>query len=590
MAKASPLHLIEQHVEKGVLAVSGLIFLFVLAHWGLSSPRRIEIVAGPGGPARTVSPTEVDAELRQAAAEIRRLHMQAEPEPVQYGNLAERVRSYRNPSLENYYPGISLSLPRRWAELPMMDERETSVDLESLVQELAAPNPPQINVNRVLPQKSDPRETWVAHVAAVYPWGQVVDRWQQLLRGTRIQPRIVVLGVEAEVQQRRPDGQWSQPRTVQGVVFTQQDGSGATGASQEAPRYDGTNARQVREAIDTYFRSRMARVMEPEYWPIYHSPARQWIDWRVNLPETSVSRLAEQDDAETDGGATDSRFGDLQRERFSDDLRRERFADYERPMMDGSSDDLPRPTPVPPLSTQIDNGSVLVWLHEENLQSNRFYRYRVRLRVLNPLYTWDQYAPDEQTARQSSIHTPFSEWSEELEVPRDVQFFLTGALPPRQDSDGGGRVVVTVFRHSRGQVVRYRFTVSPGDPIGRVEEVPVIDPLAGGEAETPVDFSTGAVAIDFDFGKRVLVSGMERETVEMLYLDELGRMNSRVLLDDRDSQSYRDLRSRAERTETEVPGAGPGEVLDRRPDSDIRRERFEDYERMDRREMRERMQ
>lgn len=560
MAKVSPLNLLEQHVEKGVLVISGLIFLFVLVHWGLSSPRRIEIISGAGGQVESVSPDEVDENLRRVAAEIRSRHLQAEVEPTTYGNLADQVRRYRRPSLQDYYPGVVLTLPQRWEELPLMDEQEVAVNLDALADALMTPARPRVNVNRVLPQKSELQETWVAHVAAVYPWGQVVDGWQQLLRGTRIQPRIVVLGVEAEVQQRRPDGQWGQARAVQGVMVTQRDSGTTVRDVQDIPQYEGTNAREVREAIDSYARSRMARVMEPEYWPIYWSPGRAWIDWRVNLPETEVSRAFESSAAEATGDRTVTRdrtvYEGMDRGSRAMEFERERYTGADsrfRPAAtDGAPSDAPQPTIVPPLSRQIENGNVLIWLHDEGLQSNRLYRYRLRMRVLNPLYTWDQYVEDSAESRQASIYTPFSDWSDEVDVPRDVQFFLTGSLPPQQGGGSAGRVVVTVFRHSRGQVVRQRFTVSPGDAIGRTETVTVVDPVAGGESEIPVDFSTGAVAVDFDFDKQVEVAGMTRNTAEMLYLDELGRLRSRVLLMDRDSETYRDLRSLSDRSESDT--------------------------------------
>lgn len=561
MAKVSPLNLVEQHVEKGVLVVSGLVFLFVLAHWGLSSPRRIEIVAGAGGTTEEVSPGEADEKLREVAAEIRRLHQQAEPESAQYGNLAERVKRYRHPLFGDFYPGVALSQPKKWDELPMMEEREVRVDLEALTEALVAPEAPQMNVNRVLPEKSDIEETWVAHVASVYPWGQVADQWGQLLGGTRAQSRMVVLAVEAEVQIRRPDGQWGEPEQVRSVAASARDGDGGSWEPEQLPEYDGTNAREVRDAINTYIRSRMTRVMEPDYWPIYRPSARRWVNWRVNLPETRVSRMADE-------------TGETQESRMTGDMRR-RPTETDVNRTEGD-DDTPAPTPVPPLSEQMDNGSVLVWVHDEGLQSNRDYRYRVRLRLLNPLYTWEQYVEDPDEARRASVYTPFSEWSEEVTVPRDVQFFLTGALPGRQDQGTSGRIVVTVFKHSRGQVVRSRFTLRRGDAIGGSEQVTVVDPIEEQEQEVTVDFSTGAVVIDFDFDKQVEAPGMSRRTVEMIYLDELGRLRSRIMLRDRDSEAYQRLRGRAEQAGAEAPESrDDGSYEDRR-------DRGRDWERYER--------
>jgi hypothetical protein len=596
MAKTSSMNLIEQHVEKGVLAVSALVFLVVLFHWGLSSPREIEVIAGAGGGTETVSPGEVDELLQRAASDILRRHDEAEAEAPPPPDYAEKIQQYRSPSLGNYRPGIVFVQPKKLTELPSLTGQKTQVDLASLAGAVPAPAAPHLDIARVLPRKPDPRETWVAHVAAVYPWGQIVSNWDEQLRPTRVPPRVVFLGVEAQVQQRQPNGQWGSPRTVESVAMSEgsggyeRPGGGGTGET-GLPNYTGTNTQQVRSAIDSFERTQMVRIMEPEYWPIYWPPTHQWISWRVNLPKTSVSEAAEQaaerEEQPAERGREYDRYDrydrrdayrEFGRDRFDEAYRRPTYTATGEPAARGA-DAPPPPTVVPPLSAQIERGEVLVWLHDEGLENRRAYRYRVRLKLLNPLYTWDTYVKDVQDARTAAVYSPYSEWSPEVEVPREVQFFLTGSLPPQPELDIPGRVVVSVFKHSRGQVVRYGFTVSPGERIGGPRKVSVVDPIEGGSSEQAVDFSTGAIAVDFDFDKEVEVTGRTRQTVEMLYLDESGQLRSRVLAMDRDRDDFRELRRAAERAETTVPGVRDERRPEYERDEFDRRREGEEYRR-----------
>ena len=117
---------------------------------------------------------------------------------------------------------------------------------------------------------------------------------------------------------------------------------------------------------------------------------------------------------------------------------------------------------MPLITTQMQNGKVLVWIHDDSLQPLKVYRYRVAVKFLNPLLGFDNVVTDPSFAASSSVTTPFSEWSDPVEVPQSTEFFLTGA------SESSGRVMV--FARSTGQQVKERFTVVPGQSIGQIEE------------------------------------------------------------------------------------------------------------------------
>ncbi|MCJ7544476.1 MAG: hypothetical protein MUP47_07935, partial [Phycisphaerae bacterium] len=163
----------------------------------------------------------------------------------------------------------------------------------------------------------------------------------------------------------------------------------------------------------------------------------------------------------------------------------------------------------------VQNGKVLVWIHDDSLQPLKVYRYRVGVKFLNPLLGFDNTVTDPNFAAVASVATPFSEWSKEVEVPQSTEFFLTGA------SESRGRV--TVFARSTGQQVKERFTVAPGQSIGQIKNIPLTNPADGTVGEVPVDFTTGAIVVQFNVTR---TGG--RPVVEMLYLDEKGNLQTKV--------------------------------------------------------------
>jgi hypothetical protein len=190
--------------------------------------------------------------------------------------------------------------------------------------------------------------------------------------------------------------------------------------------------------------------------------------------------------------------------------------------------------PVPPLREQQDVGKVLVWFHDTVLEEMKVYRYRVQLELVNPLLTWVDQTRTPEDAKTATIKTPWSGWSKEVSVPKSTAFFLTGADPHR------GEARVTVFTRSLGEPVRGEFYVKPGDPIGKEKQMEVMNPVEGMATPQTVNFFTGAIAVDFDFDKSVVIYNLRRSTVEMFYLDEKGILKSRIHSADEGSKEYRD--------------------------------------------------
>jgi hypothetical protein len=223
---------------------------------------------------------------------------------------------------------------------------------------------------------------------------------------------------------------------------------------------------------------------------------------------------------------------------------------------------VPVPTPVPPMLQQIEGGRILAWVHDMHLNISRYYRYRVRLVLVNPLLALPATeAKTPEDARQIAIATPFSEWSDPVIVPTATRFFLTGGS--EMLDKGAGAVTVTVFTSCLGQPVSHTFQVGLGQMIGAKVDKDVINPADGKRVKSPADFSTGAMVVDFDFSKPFRRGTMLQRTVEVIYVDENGNVGSRIRAIDESSAEYQKLLGDAKRTDASAAAApvetgGPG--------------------------------
>ena len=110
-------------------------------------------------------------------------------------------------------------------------------------------------------------------------------------------------------------------------------------------------------------------------------------------------------------------------------------------------------------------------------------------------------------------------------------------------------VRVEVFARTKGQWVSERFRVFEGQEIGRKSNVKVMNP-DGTPESGEIDFSTSAVAVHFQFDK----SFGKSNPVEMVYLNEKGRLKTRIRSADQDSPRYKQLQKEAQSAKAAVGG------------------------------------
>ncbi len=109
------------------------------------------------------------------------------------------------------------------------------------------------------------------------------------------------------------------------------------------------------------------------------------------------------------------------------------------------------------------DGRVHVWAHDLTVEPGREYRYRVIVCVLNPLFQRRNLTEEQQETYYNtlSLESEPSEWTEPIRTRAVPQWFVDSVNPNTQQA------TVEVWRVFDGMPSSVKFTVAPGDPIGR---------------------------------------------------------------------------------------------------------------------------
>jgi hypothetical protein len=171
-------------------------------------------------------------------------------------------------------------------------------------------------------------------------------------------------------------------------------------------------------------------------------------------------------------------------------------------------------------SEWINSDAIDVWAHDDTVAPGKTYRYRARYKIKNPLYMIQNIAKDPKDSNVFALVSDWSEWSEQVSVPRLTNFFVVSR--PLQGRD---TVRFDVFRWQDGIQQKESFDVGPGDAIGRE--------MAG------VDFGTGWRLVD------VRPDAKGSDTVAILVNDD-GEIERRSFQSDQKDALYQKLKTEAD--------------------------------------------
>jgi hypothetical protein len=200
----------------------------------------------------------------------------------------------------------------------------------------------------------------------------------------------------------------------------------------------------------------------------------------------------------------------------------------QNPLLQGPFD--PTKVPVDLKGTIPD---LQVWAYDETATPGKTYRYRVKLRLKNPIFhTYGLTAKgQDKLAELFAIESEWSAWKE-VQAPRSTEFFFATSRRPI-----GGKtvtqVVADVFRHEKGEWTKETFLLAPGDSVGAPKGA--------------IDYSTGSTIVDFRLDTR-------EKDVQILIADESGNIETRSLESDANNDWYKALQEKTR------PGATPAAV------------------------------
>lgn len=585
MAKTGGKSIIKQHIEKGVLALSVLVLLWVVVQWPATSPVTI-------GTAE-VAPAEADKHVaRQVDSVVDRVARTSPPvrKVPPYKSLLKAWLDSPVASEFSKRSLVEISMPGKAPEVHQIVERP-KVALKDVVADIPAPSRPVVKdrADSILQKRDALADAYAAVGVAMIDYGQIFEKWDKRLKPTRIRMNFVVLGVEVEARECTGSADAkSRPVKCEPIPLVGPENKPL--AMPEIKDYDGKNMEEILTVIEG-FRAFQRYLLQADYPWVYDPVHKGWAEWRIYMPPFELAGELKEAQylagsgtpgtpAETPGMRPDGPMpggmpGGMP------DIAPPHMREMGPGGMPGGMPDIapgdpamppsrtpvrplvrPRPTPavtpsvprvvpppapgdklmvatIPDLNTQMENGKVAVWFLDNSLEAGKRYQYRVRLKLLNPLLTWTQDVVDPKDAQQASIDTPWSEWSSEVQAVRENEFFLTGSTKMGAASS----VKVTVFARTMGQWVSQTMTLKEGNTIGLPEKKSVDNPLGGAAkpVDSEVDFRTGATIVNLDFNKRFSWGNSPLSTVEMTYVDASGKVCTKLLKVDGDDPRFKEL-------------------------------------------------
>jgi len=134
---------------------------------------------------------------------------------------------------------------------------------------------------------------------------------------------------------------------------------------------------------------------------------------------------------------------------------------------------------------------LVFWAHDDTVEPEKSYRYRIRLGVFNPIAGTNQFSEQDKSLKNKVVlWSDFSDVTETVDIPGTLYFF------PRDIQEASKLVTVTVCRYALGYWYTKDFTVKQGEVIGKVVKPETVDEQKEVTIPDTIDYATGAVLLD----------------------------------------------------------------------------------------------
>ncbi|UCF42977.1 MAG: hypothetical protein JSV99_10390 [Planctomycetota bacterium] len=136
---------------------------------------------------------------------------------------------------------------------------------------------------------------------------------------------------------------------------------------------------------------------------------------------------------------------------------------------------------------------LMFWAHDDTVEPEKSYRYRIRLGVYNPIAGTNQFHEQYKSlGNRAILWSEFSDTTEAADIPGRLYFF------PREIQEATETVTVQVCRYVLGYWYTKDFTVKQGEMIGNASEYKMTEEEEKEKVTVPeiVEYATGAVLVD----------------------------------------------------------------------------------------------
>jgi len=134
---------------------------------------------------------------------------------------------------------------------------------------------------------------------------------------------------------------------------------------------------------------------------------------------------------------------------------------------------------------------LVFWAHDDTVEPEKNYRYRIRLGVFNPIAGTNQFSEQDKRFKNNVIlWSEFSYAPETVKIPGMLYFF------PYEIQEAAKTVTVTICRYMLGYWYSKDFTVKQGEVIGKVVEPETVEEEDEVTVPATINYATGAVLVD----------------------------------------------------------------------------------------------
>lgn len=194
-----------------------------------------------------------------------------------------------------------------------------------------------------------------------------------------------------------------------------------------------------------------------------------------------------------------------------------------------SPPDLAVPRMMNPPVAGVNTGEI--WSHDDNVQPGKTYRYRLRVKIKNPLFDTVNIAANQKDANifilppQNAPDEGWSAWSAEITMPLQMHYFVRAGAQRKMvngQTVAGDTVEIDIFRWQGGKQVMKTCKLSPGDPV----------------ADPDGSVDSGWIVADIRPGDR-------SETDSVILVDQNGNVDTRTPKGDKDKDQYKRLQDQS---------------------------------------------